>query len=143
MRRIMDDAGWAAIKAELAAFQTRRTAIVTEHVATYGPDWPIVLRCDQPEVTARPWRGAVIHPSNRHPGKWQVTCFDADGFSSDYTVKDLADGVNEQMTTEWYVADPAWFEELAASPRFVRGCRYTLWWQNGHPATPVFEEIGD
>lgn len=71
-------------------------------------------------------RGAVVSPSAKWPGSWQVTTFDARGFSGDHEAEDEARalqdartmGYTEEMSREEFAA-------LAVTERFQAGCELT------------------
>lgn len=93
--------------------------IISEHNAKYGEATPLVLVKQQPEVAKRPWYGAVIHPSTKG-GAFQVTHFDLDGFSSDFSVKSIREGVDELVPQGFRLSDPNVLEDIVSTDRFVK-----------------------
>lgn len=86
----------------------------------------IVLRHDDSSNSARPWSGAVIHPSTRNPGRWQVTIFDADGFAYDYSEPTQSDAIFEAMRSGHDTIDMGLLDRVGETPRFMAG---VLWSQ--------------
>lgn len=97
-------------------------AIISEHNSKYGESIPIVLIKQQPEVSRRPWYGAVIHPSTKGR-KFQVTHFDLDGFSSDYSVESIRDGISELVIQGFKLSNPKLLDDISSSERFTQFLR--------------------
>lgn len=71
-------------------------------------------------------RGAVASPSAKWPGSWQVTTFDARGFSGDHEVEDEAHALQDMRSMGYTEEMPAEeFNALARTERFQAGCELT------------------
>lgn len=106
---------------------------------TYGPDMPIVLIKDQPEVERRPWYGAVIAPSAKYPGEWQATYFDQDGFSGDITEKTRGAAYWEIFYQGINRPDPDLLESASDTDRFTAGVMFTMLPQEERDKTSIAE----
>lgn len=91
-----------------------------------NPGMPLVLRKDQPEIDKRPWVGAVIAPSTKTPGRWQVTFFDSAGFSSDFSETSQTAAVWEVYRDGFRAPDPTLLDEVASTPQFQAGNEWTM-----------------
>jgi hypothetical protein len=70
--------------------------------------------------SSRPGHGAVIHPSSKNPGQWQVTRFDHDGFSGDTQYKEREAALRE-LKRDGYDQPGDQLSNLSATERFATG----------------------
>lgn len=67
-------------------------------------------------------RGAIIHPSSKTVGSWQVSWWDARGFSGDTTRKTKEDAVKAAIDDGYMVIDQdKIFEKISMSASFLDG----------------------
>lgn len=66
--------------------------------------------------------GAVIHPSSKRSGEWQVSFWDERGFSGDTTRKTKLDAIKVAIDDGYLVIDTEKkFQEISTSEKFING----------------------
>lgn len=93
----------------------------------------------EPIVLTDPTRGdgnhgAVIAESVHHPGKWQLTRYDSDGFSGDELSDDLIGLVGRALMDRYWLPDLDHFERTAATERFGDGVKLSMQVQRDNAA---------
>jgi hypothetical protein len=110
--------------------ETREKAVAkrqrAEELSAEYPDGVIVLRKDQPETVHRPWVGAIIHPSPKDTGRYQVSIFDDDGFSMDYSEASYRDAIYQAITEGYRAVDMDLLDRVGETPRFMAGCLWSM-----------------
>lgn len=86
----------------------------------------IVLRKDDPGNASRPWVGAIIHPSPRTEGRFQVSIFDLDGFVYDYSEPTYERAIYQAYTEGFRTVDMDLLEREGEKPRFMAGCVWSM-----------------
>jgi hypothetical protein len=81
----------------------------------------IVLRKEQPGNESRPWVGAIIHPSSRTLGRWQISIFDLDGFAYDYSEKTYQDAIYQALTEGFRTVEMDLLDNIGETARFMAG----------------------
>lgn len=67
-------------------------------------------------------RGAIIHPSTKRPGEWQVSWWDTRGFSGDTTRKTKDEAVKVAIEDGYYFVDmDGVFKNISSSQKFLDG----------------------
>ena len=66
-------------------------------------------------------QGAMISPSSKEPGRWQVTWFDERGFIGDASHKTEVDAFKEAYQDGYRVPDPVRGEKQMSSKQFLQG----------------------
>jgi hypothetical protein len=67
-------------------------------------------------------RGAIIHPSTKKLGEWQVSWWDTRGFSGDATRKTKDEAVKVAVEEGYYFVDmDGVFKKISSSPEFLDG----------------------
>lgn len=70
--------------------------------------------------SSREGHGAILHPSSKNPGQWQVTRFDHDGFSGDTQYKDREQALRE-MKRDGYDQTGDQLSKLSGTDKFATG----------------------
>jgi hypothetical protein len=86
----------------------------------------ICLRCDQPGNDDRPWIGAAVHRSARTAGRWQVSFFDLDGFSYDFSESTYTAAIDEALKVCCEIVDMGLLDSVVMTPRFMGGVIWSL-----------------
>jgi hypothetical protein len=107
------------ILAKAEARKARAAELAAQHPGA------IVLRCD-PKNDTRPWLGAAIHPSTRTAGRWQVSCFDADGFAYDYSEPTYEAAIYEALTGGYVNVDMTLLDRTAKTAQFMGGVIWSM-----------------
>ena len=74
-----------------------------------------------PDREGRRHNGAVVHPSSKVKGKWQVSRFDPDGFSGDSTYDSREAAVKDMRRDGYRPTEGGHLERLAATDQFRIG----------------------
>lgn len=96
-----------------------------QELATQYPE-TIILRKDQPDNEARPWVGAIIHPSSRASGRWQISTFDLDGFAYDYSEASYEQAIYQCLTEGFRDVDMGLLDQYGETPRFMAGVLWSM-----------------
>jgi len=86
----------------------------------------IVLRKDNQDNEARPWMGAIIHPSSRTAGRWQVSLFDLDGFAYDYSEPTYEQAIDQALMEGYTEIDMELLDRVGETARFMGGVIWSM-----------------
>jgi hypothetical protein len=109
----------AAIRAKTAEREACAAELATQHPGA------IVLR-SIPRNDTRPWLGAAIHPSSRTAGRWQVSCFDADGFAYDYSEPTYQAAIYSALQAGYDTVDMGLLDSVISTAQFMAGVVWSM-----------------
>jgi hypothetical protein len=106
----------------------RKIAQRNKRAESLAAEYPgaICLRKDQPDIDGRPWIGAAVHRSARTAGRWQVSFFDLDGFSYDFSESTYTAAIDEALKVCCEIVDMGLLDSVVMTPRFMGGVIWSL-----------------
>jgi len=67
------------------------------------------------------WHGAIVFPSSKKKGYWQLSYFDKDGFSGDTQYKTENEAIGEAIEEGYKSFKPGLLDKVSAKPEFIEG----------------------